>query len=147
MGNKLTPAQPFPGRVLAVESSWAGYRLFIESIGKGDTTHCIAQVWPGGHPQLAYQVIERDSIPKPGVSTVHLNPSIEVDRFSWSMGLWKIGRIFGDDDILKKVVDAAPIPENQQDEQEAGTGQPATSPESDSEGGDYTQPEAEGRSR
>jgi hypothetical protein len=39
---------------------------------------------------------------------VYLNPSVEIDRFSWSMGPWRIGRIFGDDDSLRKVVTDAP---------------------------------------
>ena len=144
--NKLTPAQPFPGRVLAVESSWGGYRLIIESIGEGDTTCCIAQVWPGGLPHLDYKVIQKNDLPKPSVSTVYLDPSVEIDRFSWSMGPWKIGRIFADDDSLKKVVTAEPIPKNQQGEQD-GTGQPATRSESKSEGNENPKPEMEGRSR
>ncbi len=102
-GNKLTPAQPFPGRVLAVESSWGGYRLVIESIGEGDKTYCIAQIWPSGFPQLDYKVIGKGDLPKASVQTVYLNPPVEVSGFSWSMGPWKIGEIFGDDDSLKKV--------------------------------------------
>lgn len=116
--NKLTPAQPFPGRVLAVESSWGGYRLVIESLGDGDKKYCIAQVWPGAgvSPQLAYSEILKVDIPKPSVSTVFLNPSIEIDRFSWSMGPWKIGRVFGDEDCLKKVIVLASDKQNQRGE-------------------------------
>src|SRR5688572_16332586 len=80
--NKLTPAQPFPGRVLAVESGWGGYRLVIESIGDGDKKYCIAQVWPGGFPHLEYKEIQKRDLPQPGATMVFLNPSIEVDRFS-----------------------------------------------------------------
>ncbi|OYU46345.1 MAG: hypothetical protein CFE44_02605 [Burkholderiales bacterium PBB4] len=118
-GNKLTAAQPFPGRVLAVESSWAGYRLLIESIGEGDKTYCIAQVWPGGLPRLDYKVIKKEDFPKPSVATVYLNPSIAVDGFSWSMGAHKIGRIFGDDDSLKKVVIEESDTNNRQGEKAA----------------------------
>lgn len=118
-GNKLTSAQPFPGRILAVESSWGGYRLLIESTGEGDKTYCIAQVWPGGHPRLDYKVIKKDDFPKPSVATVYLNPAVEVDRFSWSMGPWKIGKIFGDDDSLKKVATAESDTKNRQGEQAA----------------------------
>ena len=101
--NKLTPAQPFPGRVLAVESSWVGYKLFIESLGDGDKRYCMAQVGMG---ELAYSEIPKGSIPQPSVSTVFLNPPIEIDHFSWSLGPWRIGRIFGDEDCLKNAITA-----------------------------------------
>ena len=100
--NKLTPTQPFPGKVLAVESSWAGYRLFIESIDDADKKYCVAKVWPMA--PLEYLAIQASDLPKPGVMAVFLNPSIEVDGFSWSMGVWKIGKIFGDEDALRKVI-------------------------------------------
>lgn len=103
-GNKLTSTQPFPGRVFAVESSWGGYRLFIESIGDGDKRYCIAKVCPGGVPQLRYQEVQKKDLPEPSVERVFLNPPVEVDCFSWSMGVWKIGRVFGDDDCLRKVL-------------------------------------------
>ncbi|OYV05197.1 MAG: hypothetical protein CFE26_12840 [Verrucomicrobiales bacterium VVV1] len=120
--NKLTPAQPFPGRVIAVESSWIGYRLFIESSDEKDKKYCIAQVWPGGTPHLDYKVVQKNDLPQPNVNTIYLNPSIGVDGFSWSMGAWKIGRIFGDDDTLKKVVAIGSKPENRKSEQVAPSG-------------------------
>src|SRR5688572_12225346 len=80
--NKLTPAQPFPGRVVAVVSSWPGYHLFIESFGDKDKKYCIAQVWLGGHP-LNYKEVQKKDLPPPSVTTIFLSPSIEVDRFSW----------------------------------------------------------------
>jgi hypothetical protein len=128
-GNKLTPAQPFPGRVLAVESSWGGYRLVIESIGEGDNTYCIAQIWPAGFPPLDYKVIGKGDLPKASVQTVYLNPPVEVSRFSWSMGPGKIGQIFGDDDSLKKVVTAESDTKDRQGQQD-GAGKPATRPKS-----------------
>ena len=103
--NKLTPEQPFPGKVLAVESSWAGYRLFIESIGDAGKKYCVAKVWPGGGVvPLEYQAIQASDLPPPGVMAVFLNPPIEVNGFSWSMGVWKIGKIFGEEDVLQKVI-------------------------------------------
>lgn len=143
--NKLTPAQPFRGSVLAVETSWVGYRLVIESMGEGDKTYCIAQVWPG-HSRLTYEVVDKESLPKPSVTTVHLNPAVEINRFSWSMGPWKIGSIFGDDDSLKKVVDAARISENQK-AKPSHTGKPAAIPKPDSKGTDKPQPKAEAPSQ
>ncbi len=114
--NKLTPAQPFPGRVMAVETSWIGYRLFIESSDEKDKKYCIAQVWPGGTPHLDYKVVQKKDLPQPNVNTIYLNPSIDVDRFSWSMGVVKIGRVFGDEDILKQVEAIGSKPENRKSE-------------------------------
>ena len=101
--NKLTPAQPFPGRILAVESGWGGYRLLIESIGEGNKKYCMAKVWPGVTPHPEYTEIQKDDLPQPGSMMVFLNPPVEVDQFSWSMGPGKIGRTFGDEDCLKKM--------------------------------------------
>lgn len=107
--NKLTSAQPFPGKVLAVESSWGGYRLFIESMDESGK-YCVAQVWPGGggagltYIELKKADLPKPDQPKPGVSVIFIDPPVEVSRFSWSMGVWKIGRIFGDEDCLKKIV-------------------------------------------
>lgn len=145
-GNKLTSKQPFPGRVLAVESSWGGYRLVIESIGESEKSYCIAQIWPAGFPQLDYKIIDKSNLPTPGVSMIYLNPAVEVEHFSWSMGAWKIGRNFGENDSLKKVVDAVLIGENQGDEKDI-TKQPATHTKSKSEGKQKPQPEAERPSR
>ncbi|MDR3402510.1 MAG: hypothetical protein P4L99_08430 [Chthoniobacter sp.] len=106
--NKLTPAQPFPGRVCAVATLWPGYDLLIEEIG-GQRV-CLARVWIGH--ELEYAVLD----PAKGESKenpkcfeangqwTYLSPAIDVDRFSWSMGSMFIGRIFGDQDVLRKVV-------------------------------------------
>ncbi|MES2922664.1 MAG: hypothetical protein V4819_14015 [Verrucomicrobiota bacterium] len=103
--NKLTPAQPFPGRVLAVESGWGGYRLVIESGGEGEKRYCIARVWPGVTRQaVEYQEVRKQDLPTPGVMMVFLDPAVEVSQFSWSMGPRKIGRIFGAEDCLLKAV-------------------------------------------
>ncbi|HEY8961511.1 MAG TPA: hypothetical protein VIM57_04835 [Luteolibacter sp.] len=105
-GNKLTPAQPFPGKVLAVERSWVGYRLFIESLSETDKKYCVAKVWMSGGIPLEYREIQASDLPQPSVTAIFLNPSIAVDGFSWSMGVWKIGKIFGGEDILHKVLAA-----------------------------------------
>jgi hypothetical protein len=103
--NKLTPAQPFPGRVLAVESGWGGYRLFIQSIGEADKKYCVAKVWPaGGGSPLEYREIQASDLPEPSQKAVFLNPPIEVNQFSWSMGVWRIGKIFEGEDALRKAV-------------------------------------------
>ncbi len=107
--NKLTPAQPFPGRILAVDVGWGGYRLVIESIGEAEILYCIATVVPKGDSQLLYKVIQKIDLPKPSNATVYLNPAVDIDRFSWSIGPWKIGRIFGDDDSVKQAITLTPV--------------------------------------
>lgn len=102
--NKLTPAQPFPGKVLAVNVTWVGCNLLIESIGDGEKKHCMVQVEMTRG--LSYAELEQSNLPKPGVGWQYLNPPVEVEGFSWSMGPWKIGRIFGDEDCLKKSIAA-----------------------------------------
>lgn len=102
--NKLTSAQPFSAKVLAVNVTWVGYNLLLESIGNGKKKHCIAQV-EMTRP-LNYAGVKQAQLPKPGPEWQFLNPSVEVERFSWSMGVWRIGRIFGEEDCLKKAVAA-----------------------------------------
>jgi hypothetical protein len=106
--NKITPAQPFPGRVCAVATLWPGYDLLIEEIGGPRV--CLARVWVGH--ALEYTVLdpakgETKEDPKcleANGNWIYLSPAIEVDRFSWSMGSMFIGRIFGDQDVLRKVI-------------------------------------------
>lgn len=103
--NKITPAQPFPGKVLGVESSWGGYRLIIESLEGGERKYCIAQVWPGGSPHLSYQVVTKPELPPLSGPAIFLNPAVEVNHFSWSMGARKIGKVFGEKDCLLKAME------------------------------------------
>ena len=103
--NKITPAQPFPGKVLGVESSWGGYRLIIESLEGEERKYCIAQVWPGGSPHLSYQLVTKPELNSPGSTVIFLNPAVEVNHFSWSMGAWKIGKVFGEEDCLLKAME------------------------------------------
>lgn len=110
--NKLTPAQPFPGRILAVDSGWGGYRLVIESIGDDNISYCIATVVPIGDQRLSYEIVQKDKLPKPSGAVVYLNPAVEIDRFSWSIGPWKMGRIFGDEDSVKQAITTKESPKN-----------------------------------
>jgi hypothetical protein len=108
--DKLTEVQPFPAKVLAVESGWGGYRLLLESAGEGEGAgekrYCFAQVWLLGPPHLAhleYRETRKTELPKPG-PMVYLDPPVAVSRFSWSMGPCRIGEVFGEEDCLKKAV-------------------------------------------
>src|SRR3954469_6237396 len=80
--NKLTPTQPFPGKVCAVATLWPGYDLLIEEIGGNRI--CLARVWIG-HP-LEYSILdpakgETKKDPKvfeAGKGWTYLSPPIDV---------------------------------------------------------------------
>jgi hypothetical protein len=102
--NKLTASQPFPAAVVGVLQEWDGYLLLLEEIG-GKGRLCIAQVWFS--VPLEYTVIEdaqQKMAARKKAGWNFVSPGIELDRFSWSIGPWKIGRIFGEEDILRKAV-------------------------------------------
>jgi hypothetical protein len=104
--NKLTPDQPFPAAVRAVYQSWVGYELLLEEIG-GSHRLCIAQVYMSA--PLTYTLVKdpkqevADEPKRKEAHWIYVSPAIEIDRFSWSLGPFRIGRIFGDDDVLRKV--------------------------------------------
>jgi hypothetical protein len=106
--NKITVDQPFPAKVRAVSQKWEGYDLLLEEIG-GERRLCFARVWIGS--PLEYRIVTDSDAKKeatndpahPAVEWIHVSPAIDIDRFSWSLGPWRIGRIFGDDDVLKKI--------------------------------------------
>lgn len=103
--NKITPEQPFPAKVCAVAPSWGGYHLLLEELG-GTHRRCIARLWMTA--PLEYIVLdaakgETAEWPQRTEGWTYITPGIEVDRFSWSVGAWKLGRIFGNDDVLRMV--------------------------------------------
>src|SRR5688500_989101 len=91
--NKITSAQPFPGKVCAVAALWPGYNLLIEEIG--GRRICLARVWLGH--ALEYSVLDRakgetKEDPKcleANGNWTYLSPAIAIDRFSWSIGSFK----------------------------------------------------------
>ncbi|MHA3774494.1 hypothetical protein ACXR0O_23465 [Verrucomicrobiota bacterium sgz303538] len=106
-GNKLTPAQPFPAKVSAVAQSWVGYDLLLDEIG-GARRQCIVRVWVSV-PSLEYITLdsakgETSEWPRRTQGGwTYITPGIEVDQFSWSVGVYKIGKVFRDEDILLKI--------------------------------------------
>jgi len=102
-GNKLTSAQPFPAAVRAVFASWVGYDLLLEELG-GRGRLCTVRVW-ATFP-LEYKIVEdtaKELAAEPERKKngwTYVSPAIELDRFSWSLGPLKFGRIFGEEDIL-----------------------------------------------
>lgn len=104
--NKITPGQPFPAKVRAVGRSWVGYNLLLEEIG-GEHRLCFAQLYitiPLSYTTVAHPKQEQAEEPnRKEHGWTYVSPSIDVDAFSWSIGIFRIGRIFGDDDMLRKV--------------------------------------------
>ena len=87
--------------------SWVGYELLLEEIG-GSHRLCIAQVYMTTGP-LSYTIIKdrkqevANESKRKEAHWIYVSPAIEIDQFSWSLGPWRIGRIFGDEDVLRKV--------------------------------------------
>ena len=105
--NKLTPDQPFPAKVLAILPSWVGYHLLLEEIG-GKQRLCVARV--SETVGLEYRMLNETTRSVMKSLTVkdgwiYLTPSVDVNRFSWSIGAWKLGRIFREDDLLFRIVE------------------------------------------
>ena len=105
-GNKLTQDQPFPARVIAVKPSWVGYHLLLEEMGSGERL-CVARIWET--TGLDYSLLEKSKeTVKEEFSVkdgwIYLTPGIDVNRFSWSIGAWKLGQTFGDEDLLSGVL-------------------------------------------
>jgi hypothetical protein len=135
---RITPEQPFRAKVVAVQPGWGWDTIVLKEI-EGEGRYCLATF---GNPLGDYQIVQKDDFDARSMKqkgAIFLDPAIEVERFSWSMGIWRHGRIFGDDDAATKL--------RKKNGEQAGTGQPATRPESKSEGSDEPQLEAEGRSR
>jgi hypothetical protein len=109
--NKLTPAQPFPAAVKAVLPSWVGYHLLLEEIG-GTGRLCVVGVWETA--PIEYVIVEDSKkelaaeAERKKAGWTYVSPSIEVNRFSWSLGPLRIGRIFGEEDILLKIIKKKP---------------------------------------
>lgn len=103
--NKVTPDQPFPAKVCAIAPSWVGYHLLLEELG-GTHRLCIARLWMTA--PLEYLILnaakgETPEYPQRTEGWTYITPGIEVDRFSWSIGIAKLGKIFGNEDMLHKV--------------------------------------------
>ena len=100
-GNRITPEQPFPARVIGVIPSWVGYALLLEEIADETPRYCVAYI--RATQQLEYEIVaSKDAfkdVPDSAKAT-YLTPGVEVDSFSWSIGVWTIGRRFGEQDLV-----------------------------------------------
>lgn len=101
-GNRTTPEQPFPARVVGVIPSWVGYALLLEEIAE-KPQYCIAYLWKTQN--LVYKIVAGidafKKIPNAATAT-YLTPGVEVDAFSWSIGVDTIGRRFGEQDLVRE---------------------------------------------
>lgn len=143
LDNKLTEDQPFPARVLAVLPSWVGYHLLLEEIN-GKERLCVAQAWIT--VGLRYRLLEEPKVTIKETLTleegwIYLDPSIELSRFSWSIGAHRLGRVFGKDDLLVQIT----APRNKAPGEQDGADQPATDPESKPENKEKLKQESEVR--
>jgi len=135
---RITPEQPFRARVIGSVASWGGAIVLLKE--ENGERYCVANLLS---PLFSYRVIEGKDFDKKAwikKGAIFIEPSVEVDRFSWSMGVHKIGRIFGTEDFVSLWY-AKSKPKSEQD----GADHPATAPESKAEGGKKPKPESKGR--
>jgi hypothetical protein len=131
---RITPEQPFKAMVRGVIPGWGGDTVILQEIG-GRERYCLAMLHVG---LFRYEVQSKEEFDEKKIGgATFISPSVEVERFSWSMGIAKIGRIFGDEDFVAKWYSRSK-PKSEQ----AGADQPATASESKSKGKDEPQPES-----
>jgi hypothetical protein len=98
---RITPEQPFKAKVIGVTPGWGWDTIILkEEAGKG--RYCLAAF---GSPFGNYTIIEPDDFDRDKMieqGTTFITPSVDVSRFSWTMGIWKHGSIFGEDDATTK---------------------------------------------
>jgi len=100
--DRITPEQPFRAKVVAVQPGWGWDTIVLKEI-EGDGRYCLATF---GNPLGDYQIVLKDKFDAKSMKqkgAIFLDPAIEVERFSWSIGIWRHGRIFGDDDAATKL--------------------------------------------
>lgn len=102
-GNRITPEQPFPARVIGVVPSWVGYTLLLEEITEKEPRYCIAKLW-AAHGLKYTVVMDKKAFRDVHDSqkATHLDPGVAVNDFSWSIGAFTIGRRFGDQDFVAR---------------------------------------------
>lgn len=142
--NRLTAGQPFPAKVIGVAPGWVGYELLLEELDEKKPRYCYVNV--AITFSLQYTLTTRGAsenllINKPTSKWTILPKAIPVSEFSSSGGAHKLGKKYGNDDLLLKAL------ANKQSAKQVGTGQSVTRPESKSEGEKKPQSESERRSR
>ena len=134
--DRITPEQPFRAKVVAVQPGWGWDTIVLKEID-GDGRYCLATF---GSPLGSYKIVSKGELDEKSMKrngAVFLDPPVEVARFSWSMGVWRHGRIFGDEDAATKF--------RKKNGEQGGADQPATATKSKLEGDSKSKPESEGR--
>jgi hypothetical protein len=108
----------------------------------------------GGYYRLYFEIEQRDELGQVWqTKSQSLNNTISGTKLFFeieSLPKWvfdRLGLPTGSDMIIIALPKNPEVRPKRMEGEQAGTGQPATRPESKSEGGDKPQPEAEGRSR
>ena len=98
---KITPEQPFPGKVIGAIPSWGGAIVILREDGENGR-YCVANLIMS---LFTYRIVEAKNFDKKEwiqKGATFIDPRAEVERFSWSMGVHKIGRIFGEEDFVSQ---------------------------------------------
>ena len=98
---KITPEQPFKAEVIGVKPGWGWDTIILKEVG-GTGRYCLATF---GNLLGTYAIVEPDKFDRDRMielGATFLTPPVEVERFSWSMGVWKHGKIFGVEDAATK---------------------------------------------
>jgi len=136
--DRITPQQPFRAKVVAVQPGWGWDTIVLKEID-GDGRYCMATF---GNPLGSYKIILKEEFDEKAMKrngAIFLDPPVEIARFSWSMGVWRHGRVFGDEDAATK--------HRKKNGEQGVAPQSATRSELDSGGGDKPQPGSEPRPR
>ncbi len=96
---KISPEQPFKALVIGVIPGWGSDTIILQEIGEQER-YCFAIFHRG---LSTYEVQSKEEYAKKKlVGATVISPGVEVERFSWTMGVHKIGKIFGEDDLVSK---------------------------------------------
>ena len=107
---RITPEQPFKAKVIGIRHGWGWDTLILREEGEG--RYCLATF---GNPLGEYKTVEIKDFDQAAMiksGAIFLTPGIEVSRFSWSMSIWKHGKIFGEEDSARRHLKKSTKPEN-----------------------------------
>lgn len=111
--NRLTKDQPFPAQVIGVADSWVGFALLLEEIGVESPRCCSVMVTHTS--SLNYVMTTREEEMK-GSLWRWLPEGVPVSSFSHEGLLYKIGAIYGEEDVLMTAISRTEKEKNQAEE-------------------------------
>ena len=96
--------QPFAAKVCAIRADgWTGHNLFPEGIDDPNRIYRVDIGYQITHKELdikGKEIENEDKLKRDGWHFI--SPSIPVDRFCWSSGVFRIGQSFGTEDYVRK---------------------------------------------